>query len=130
MKEMENEEMTNSYQVFVDDNYRYMDESERYKLGDYETFEEAEAACKEIVDDFLQRGIEKPITAKELYQCYVMFGEDAFIRGEPVPYRFSAWSYAKQRCEQICGDASLAQDRSQILARRQEVINKINKKIV
>lgn len=59
-----------------------------------------------------------------------MFGEDALITGEPVPYRFSAWSYAKERREQIRGDTSLEQDTSQILARRQEAFNKINKKIV
>jgi hypothetical protein len=123
--------MANSYQVLVDDNYRYMDESERYKLGDFETFEEAEAACKEIVDEFLQKGSKREsITAEELYNCYVMFGEDPWISGEPVPYRFSAWTYAKQRCEQICADTSMKQDRSQILALRQEAFNKINKIIV
>ena len=96
--------MANVYQVLVDDNYRYMDESERYKLGDYETFEEAETACKEIVDEFLQRGCKETMTAERLYECYVMFGEDPLIVGEPVPYRFSAWNYAKERCEQICGE--------------------------
>ncbi|HEX8266318.1 MAG TPA: hypothetical protein VF596_13010 [Pyrinomonadaceae bacterium] len=95
--------MANTYQVFVDDNYHYQDEDERYKLGDFETFEEAESACKEIVDEFLQRGYKPGMTAVELYKAYVIFGEDPFIRGENIPYRFSAWSYAKARCEEICG---------------------------
>ena len=46
--------MANSYQVFVDDNYHYMDEDERYKHGDFATFEEALTACKTIVDEYLQ----------------------------------------------------------------------------
>ena len=33
------------YSVYVDDNYHYMDESERYKKGDYATLDEAIAAC-------------------------------------------------------------------------------------
>lgn len=46
--------MSDSYQVFVDDNFHYMDEGERYKLGDFATFEEALNACKAIVDEFLK----------------------------------------------------------------------------
>lgn len=34
------------YEVYVDDNFHFMDESERYKLGAFETCEEAIAACK------------------------------------------------------------------------------------
>jgi len=51
--------MANSYQVFVDDNYHYMDEGERYKHGDFATFEEALTACKVIVDEYLQSAYEE-----------------------------------------------------------------------
>ena len=96
--------MANSYQVFIDDNYHYMDEGERYKHGDFETFEEALAACRAIVDEYLLSSYEKGMTAGELYQLYTGFGEDPFILGEQVPFRFSAWDYAKERCSQICGE--------------------------
>lgn len=94
--------MANSYQVFVDDNFHYMDEDERYKLGNFETFEEAVKACKLIVDECLNDGLKKGITAKELYSIYTGFGDEPFIVGEPVPYRFSARDYAKERCKQLC----------------------------
>jgi hypothetical protein len=42
------------YRVLVDDNYHYMDESERYELGEFDTLEEAVAACKKVVDAFLK----------------------------------------------------------------------------
>ena len=109
------------YTVLVDDNYHYMDETERYELGEFDSFDEAVAACKEIVDEFLEKGREKNITAEALYQSYVMFGEDPFISGNPAPYRFSAWSYARARCEEICRDERLQQ-------LTQELIYKLNRK--
>ena len=97
--------MANFYQVLVDDNYHYQDEDERYKLGDFATFEQAETACKTIVDVYLQRSYKKGVTADKLYEDYVGFGEDPFIIGEDVPYRFSAWNYAKERSHQICDES-------------------------
>jgi hypothetical protein len=41
------------YKVIVDDNFHYMDESERYEHGVFATAEEAIAACKRIVDEDL-----------------------------------------------------------------------------
>lgn len=108
------------YTVLVDDNYHYMDETERYKLGDFDSFDEAVAACKEIVDEFLRTGSKTPTTAEALYQCYVMFGEDPFIVGEPAPYRFSAWSYARARCEEICAKT--------LLQLKQELVYKFNRR--
>ncbi len=90
------------YVVFVDDNFHYMDESERYKLGEFETAEAAEAACRKIVDEFLMQNHKPGSSFEELYKLYTMFGEDPFIIGQPE-CRFSAWNYAKQRAEEICG---------------------------
>ena len=47
-----------TYTVEVDDNYHYMNESERYTLGEYDTWEEALAAAKKVVDDFLDASSE------------------------------------------------------------------------
>ena len=92
------------YVVHVDDNYHYMDESERYKLGEFGSCEEATAACKRIVDEFLERGYEKGMSFKELYEGYIGFGEDPFIVSDDKTCFFSAWDYAKKRCRELCED--------------------------
>jgi hypothetical protein len=91
-----------SYQVFVDENFHYMDEDERYCLGEFESLDAAVAKCREIVDAFLAANYKAGMTADQLYQQYTGFGEDPFIRGGDEA-GFSAWDYAKARCEEICG---------------------------
>ncbi len=90
------------FDVFVDDNFHYQDESERYKHGEYETWEEAVATCKRIVDADLLHLYKAGESTTELYYSYTSFGEDPFIRPAPHGERFSAWEYAQQRCEEIC----------------------------
>lgn len=95
--------MTDStWTVYVDDNFHYMDEDERYRLGTFNSLDEAEAACRKIVDQFLQDNSAE--TAEELYQSYVMFGEDPWIAGQhsgsDTP-AFSAWNYAQKRCKEL-----------------------------
>ena len=93
-----------TFTVFVDDNYHYMDESERCtESGEFDTFDQAVARCKEIVDEFLMASYRPGITASELYQTYTGFGEDPFILPSDEKARFSAWDYAKQRCSELCG---------------------------
>ena len=92
------------YKVLVDDNYHPMDEENRYVLGVFETRDDALAAAKRIVDDFLSSSLRPGMTAEELYTIYVGFGEDPFI--VPVTstderWTFSAWRYAKDRCAEI-----------------------------
>ena len=92
-----------SFKVFVDDNYHYQDESERYEQGDYESFEAAVAVCKTIVDQYLTTTFKEGMSGAELYKSYVAFGEDPFVVSQPEGAEFSAWVYAKQRCSEICG---------------------------
>jgi len=89
------------FEVFVDDNFHYQDESERYKHGEYQTWEEAVATCKQIVDAELLPLYKPGKSAAELYYSYTSFGEDPFIRPAPHGERFSAWEYARQRCDEI-----------------------------
>ena len=92
-----------SYKVFVDDNFHYMDESERYEKGEFGSFDAAVAECKRMVDEYLVGHYIPGKTADELYDSYTSFGEDPFII--PVPEgadRFSAWAYAEKRCKDIC----------------------------
>jgi hypothetical protein len=88
------------YTVFVDDNFQYMDESKRYELGVFDTYEVAVAACKSVVDQFLAAA-DCHCTADEMFHHYKGFGEDPWIRGDDPAHRFSAWTYAQQRCSEL-----------------------------
>ena len=91
-----------AWTVYVDDNFHFMDEDERYCLGTFDSLEAAEAACREIVDRSLRGSPAK--TADELYKHYRLFGEDPWIKG-PSPASdtqpFSASAYARQRCKEL-----------------------------
>ena len=90
------------YTVFVDDNWHFMDEEERYKFGVFATAEEAIAACRRIVDEDLVRAFKPGMTADALFDWYVMAGNDPFV----VPgVGFSAWDFAEWRCSELAGPA-------------------------
>jgi uncharacterized membrane-anchored protein len=95
--------MSFTYTIMVDDNFHYMDEEERYTQGVVDTAEEALKICRDIVDQFLANSFKEGITAEALYQNYTMFGEDPFVQtADPDFPRFSAWTYAKERCVEMC----------------------------
>jgi hypothetical protein len=83
-----------------------MDENERYLLGEYETKDETIAVCKKIVNDFLYLNYKPGMDADELYMIYTSFGEDPFIKDGGPSILFSAWNYAKSRCQSICDEMS------------------------
>jgi hypothetical protein len=92
------------YRVFVDDNYHFMDETERYELGVFATAEEAIAASKRIVDEHLNKGFKPGVTAEELYKGYRHYGEDPFIVAVTAADKhvsFSASDYARERCKAL-----------------------------
>ena len=94
-----------TFTVYVDDNYCYMDEDRRWKLGEFETHQEAVAAAKKVVDDCLLEHYTPGTTAEVLYQGYTGYGDDPFITGEGPGIdseKFTAWEYTKRRCEEIC----------------------------
>jgi hypothetical protein len=93
---------TNQYRVFVDSNAHYMDESERYLEGSYEDCGVAVAKCKQIVDGFLSLEHEEGMEAATLLRLYTSFGEDPWISSADKECKFSAWTYAEQRCKEIC----------------------------
>lgn len=88
------------YIVYVDDNFHFMDESERYCAGEFDTPGEAIEKCIKIVEDSLEGSAKIENTAEALYRSYAMFGEDPFIIG-PTKTKFEAWKYAKKRSEEI-----------------------------
>jgi hypothetical protein len=94
------------YKVLVDDNFHYMEEDARYERGTYDTPAAAVAECRAMVDGWLQHEYQAGTTAEALYEHYTSFGEDPFIvviDGTDAAAKFSAWTYAKERCAAICG---------------------------
>lgn len=91
------------YYVNVDDNFHYMDESERYNAASFDTYEKAVEYCKKLVDDELLFMYKPGMTAERLYDDYMDFGEDPYIRprNDDEVY-FSAWKYAKEKSKEIC----------------------------
>lgn len=91
--------------VFVDDNFHYMDDSERYELGEFLTIAAAIEAARRIVDEHLLAAHRPGMTAEASYQGYTSFGEDPFIVAMPAEdgeILFSAWDYEKRRCDELC----------------------------
>ena len=82
--------MSKKYKVYIDDNYHYMDESERSEVGSYNSLEKAIEKCKKITIRSLEGFYEKGITPEKLSAQWSMFGEDPFITGAggggPVPF--------------------------------------------
>ena len=92
------------FKVIVADNFHYMDESENYVLGSFESLELAIEESKRIVDEYLASAFQAGMTALTLYESYVLFGEDPHVvstDGKGV--HFSAWTYARERCELLSG---------------------------
>jgi hypothetical protein len=93
------------YKVLVDDNFHYMDESERYELGVFPSLEAAIEASKQIVDEYLRSAHQPGMTTEALLTSYLFFGDDPYIvttAGEATGVLFSARDYARQRCEELC----------------------------
>jgi hypothetical protein len=83
------------YRVFIDDNFHYMDESERIDHGEFLTADEAVAAAKKIVDDELEHLRASGVTVDEIMSMFVQFGPDPFIVSDDDPVSFSARDYAR-----------------------------------
>jgi hypothetical protein len=89
------------FRVFVDDNFHLHDESERDDHGRYPTYESAVAEASRLVDESLQSLYRRGMTAERLYDDYMDFGVDPFIRPAPSVKPFSAWGYALERTASI-----------------------------
>jgi len=97
--------MTNKYKVFVDDNYHYGDEGERYETASYKSLQEAINQCEEITIKSLTDLYEHGITADDLKAQWSMFGEDPFIRGADISVPFSARKFISTEICQIIIEA-------------------------
>jgi hypothetical protein len=101
------------FRLMVADNFHCMDKDESYEQGTYPTLGAAIEAAQQIVEQHLLRGYAPGVTATELWDRYRHFGEDPYLaphqstRALSTPV-FSAWTYAKQRCEEICAPTQLS----------------------
>jgi hypothetical protein len=93
--------ITKPYTVIVNDNAHYQDENYSYKKGTYATLAEAILACQRLVDDYFASIDKKDLSAEELFQKYMVFGEDPYIVSSVASNHFSAWDYAKQRAREL-----------------------------
>jgi hypothetical protein len=71
---------------------------------------------REMVDRFLRHECAPGMPASALYLRYMMFGKDPFIvehseAPDTLP-GFSAWDYAKARCEELCSSPANAHERT------------------
>jgi hypothetical protein len=96
------------YVVMVNENSHYMDESERYQQGSFDSCEKAVVRCKRIVDEFLADARRPGMPVDALYELYMHFGEDPYVISDDAGCKFSAWDYAKLRCAALCGGSSQA----------------------
>ena len=93
------------YKVVVDDNFHYQDAGHRRDEGSFERIEDALRRCRDIVERSIREEWRPGISAEALYERYTSFGEDPFIvvlDGADPQAAFSAWTYAKERCEAMC----------------------------
>lgn len=95
-----------TYTVMCASNYHYGSDDDSYRAGKFETFEEARAKCRLIVQRCHDEAFRPGMTAEDLYATYKAFGEDPYIVPRPKGKRFSAWKYAEKLAGQMC-DARL-----------------------
>jgi len=91
-----------NYTVFIDDNYHF-GESGGYRVGDFDTYEEAVTAASKVVEDYIRSAYREGMSAEELLSSYRTFGDDPYIVPDDGTPPFSAWAYAERLCRELCG---------------------------
>ena len=94
------------FEVFVADNFNYMDEEATHRLGEFASWAQALSVARAIVDRSLQEVHRPGVGALALFDAYKSFGEDPFINPIPEGERFSAWEYAKEKAALLCEESS------------------------
>ena len=80
------------FDIFIDDNFHYMDESERFHHGTFDTLEEAVTEARRIVEKSVRSFFKPGMSFDALWMQYKAFGDDPFFTSGG----FSAWSYAAE----------------------------------
>lgn len=94
------------YNLIVYDKLHYDDVSEACTRGHgyYGTYEEAEKAAKELLNEFLKLNWSKGMRPDVLIEQYFLYGEDPVIlpAENPANKTFSARDYVTEIAESIC----------------------------
>ena len=95
---------TKKFHLRVYENSHYMDESEAYNHGQYNTYEDALVAAKAIVDEFMEHNWQTGISPESLIGQFCLYGDDPIILpNEPGKSEcFSARTYAHISAVEIC----------------------------
>jgi hypothetical protein len=79
------------------------------RIGEFPTREEAFAASRRSIDEFLSREFKPGMSAKNLYDRFRDYAAVPFIFGDNDEnsnlLNFNPIKYALERCEEICGNA-------------------------
>ncbi len=94
------------YTVFVDDNFHFGDESHRYRAGTFQTYEQALAAAKAVVDQSLRDHAGNGMSADEVLASWLQFGDDPFIVPSDESNRFSSRDYARERVHTVVASSA------------------------
>jgi len=86
----------------VRDNFHYMEEDDVVEDGRFDDYATAVSRCQAIVDASLIHHYKQGMRPDELYEAYTTSGDDPSIVPSLPDARFSAWTYARQRCAEIC----------------------------
>jgi hypothetical protein len=98
------------YNVWVYDNFHYMDEDDRDLAGAFADCAAAVVCCQGIVEASLRALYRPGMAAKELFEQYTSFGDDASISSPDRTCTFSAWTFAERRSAEICEQLGTAAD--------------------
>ena len=90
------------YRLYIDENPRYADTSSRVQRATFATYEEALAAARTIVDDYLRDNHEPGMSPDDLFESFLTSGECPFIMPDDEREPFVGQDYARARCGQIC----------------------------
>ena len=74
--EQVNEENKPTYKVWIDDNFHFMNENERFFHGEFDTPTQSIVASQKIVDDNIESIKEQETDPDKAYERYVCFGDD------------------------------------------------------
>ena len=94
-----NEPPTTIWTVMVSDNFHYMDSTKTWRRGEYRNYQDAVSVCQKMVDDCLEEYRPQCETPDKLYDHYLSHGDDPYIVPDKNEHRFSAWAYARTRCD-------------------------------
>jgi hypothetical protein len=92
-----------TYKVVVQDNFHWWDETERYEFGTFTTWDEAVDACKNKIEQELEKFFEPGMDANQLYDHYIQMADEPFILASAADAYgdFSESEYAMRHCEKL-----------------------------